>query len=108
MLLKESAKIAREAFHVGEAPYFGIPVIAEADFEPGYCPRVVIAFLNGGKTPAWHVHSNPELIVGNMTEDGGISACALLTLRVTPTCKIHSSLLEPRGVSSIKAAFTSQ
>jgi hypothetical protein len=62
---EESARTAREAFHIGEAPYFGITKMTFAEFEEGARPRLFITFLNGGKTPAWHFHATPELVLGD-------------------------------------------
>jgi hypothetical protein len=67
---EESAKVARDAFHAGEAPYFGIAQIAPEDFKGEYAPYVKITFVNGGKTPAWHFHSMAKAIVGRTPEKG--------------------------------------
>ncbi|MGH9932476.1 MAG: hypothetical protein ACREA9_25010 [Pyrinomonadaceae bacterium] len=67
---EDNAKTAREAFHVGEAPYFGIAKIAPEGFENAYAPSVRITFVNGGKTPAWHFHSKARAIVGQTPENG--------------------------------------
>lgn len=67
---EKSAKIAEDAFHVGEAPYFGIAQIAPEGFENGYAPMVKVTFINGGKTPAWHFHSMAKAIVGQTLDTG--------------------------------------
>jgi hypothetical protein len=67
---RRSAKIAEEAFHVGEAPYLGIAKIAPEAFEDNYAPMIKITFTNGGKTPAWHVHSRATAVVGPSLEKG--------------------------------------
>jgi hypothetical protein len=74
---EESAKTAREAFHVGEAPYFGITRLLFAEFLDGCRLRLAIAFLNGGKTPAWHFHATPELIFGDNPHDGERFKCEI-------------------------------
>jgi hypothetical protein len=67
---EKSAKTAEEAFHVGEAPYFGITGIGFHDFQAGYWPQLSISFMNGGKTPAWHFYAMPVLIFGHTPETG--------------------------------------
>lgn len=67
---EDNAKTARDAFHVGEAPYFGITAIGFHDFQTGYRPRVSIGFMNGGKTPAWHFYAMPVLVYGDTPETG--------------------------------------
>jgi hypothetical protein len=54
---EQSAKTAREAFYLGEHAYFGIAQITVGDLVAGRYPRVVITFINGGKTPAWHFNA---------------------------------------------------
>ncbi|HWN10974.1 MAG TPA: hypothetical protein VNO50_17180 [Pyrinomonadaceae bacterium] len=67
-----SVETAREAFHVGEAPYFGIAKIAPEYFTASdyYAPYVKVTFTNGGKTPAWHCHSTAKAVVGKTLESG--------------------------------------
>lgn len=73
-IYRQQAEIMRrnlEAFYVSEVPYFGITQsVAQwpaensvyADFkEVGSCPVVILSFLNGGKTPAWHFYAAPIL-----------------------------------------------
>jgi hypothetical protein len=66
---ERSAKIAEDAFYVGEAPYFGIAKIAPEGFSDNDAPLIKITFINGGKTPAWHVHTQAKAIVGQTPED---------------------------------------
>ena len=65
-----SANVAREAFHVGEAPYFGIAKTAPAGVEGEAGIYFQVTFVNGGKTPAWHFHSKVRAVVGNTIDDG--------------------------------------
>jgi hypothetical protein len=68
---EENANVARDAFHTGEAPYFGISKIAPEDFSGGgYSPHVKVTFMNGGKTPAWHFHSEAKFMVGKTIQEG--------------------------------------
>ncbi|HEX6622862.1 MAG TPA: hypothetical protein VF064_04065 [Pyrinomonadaceae bacterium] len=66
----ESAKIARDAFYVGEAPYFGITGIMFRDIGVGSTPEVSISFSNVGRTPAWQFNAQPTLIVGSSPDSG--------------------------------------
>jgi len=76
---EKSAEIAREAFYVGEAPYFGTSKIvfrwakgpvrtAEGDEVETRRPELIITFMNGGKTPAWHFFVVPHLELGEFSE----------------------------------------
>jgi len=67
---EDSANVAREAFHIGEAPYFGITGMAFTELDLNRYPGVDIGFMNGGRTPAWHFHAMLTLIVGNSPETG--------------------------------------
>jgi hypothetical protein len=69
---EKSAKVAEDAFHVGEAPYLGIAKIAPEGFNDNYAPLIKISFTNGGKTPAWHVHSSARAVVGLTPENGRV------------------------------------
>lgn len=75
---EESAKIAREAFYVGEAPYFGITEIIlswiggvpDVNTLVSSRPELVITFMNGGKTPAWHFSVLPHMRLGDLPNEG--------------------------------------
>lgn len=61
---EDSVGVAREAFHLGEAPYFGIPEVSFDDFEIDLYPKVKIVLINGGKSPAWRIHTFAKLHLG--------------------------------------------
>lgn len=67
---ESSTKVAREAFHTGEAPYFGIPEIAFTDFATTRWPQAKVVLLNGGKTPAWRIHTFAKLVLGDSPDKG--------------------------------------
>lgn len=67
---EQSTKIAQETLEVGDAPYFGITGMTFTDFELDRYPGVDFGLLNGGKTPAWHVHTMVVLIFGDDIESG--------------------------------------
>jgi hypothetical protein len=64
---RDSAKTARDAFYVGEAPYFGIKGggIHFTDLVVGRAPGIDASFMNGGKTPAWHFQPIGKLVIGD-------------------------------------------
>ena len=64
---EENAEVAREAFRAGERAYFGILTIEPEDFgpDPDRFPKIKIDFWNGGKTPAWHIHTFVEIGLGD-------------------------------------------
>jgi len=76
---EQSVVVAREAFYVGEAPYFGTSKIEFRWARNGprtpagaltvtRQPELIIAFMNGGKTPAWHFSAIPHLELGEFGE----------------------------------------
>jgi len=65
-----SSRVAKEAFHAGEAPYFGLPDITANDWQSGYYPKLRVNFLNGGKTPAWRIHTWVKFSLGQTPERG--------------------------------------
>ena len=67
---EDTAKTARDAFYVGEAPYFGVVRMVWLDFDIGYSPQLVMEFMNGGKTPAWLFYAQPTVIYGDSPEEG--------------------------------------
>lgn len=69
---EDNAKVAREAFHIGEAPYFGIAQIAPEGFQGEYAPYVKVSFVNGGKTPGWHFHALAKVVVGETPDCGEV------------------------------------
>ena len=67
---EKSNKVAEEAFHAGEAPYFGITEMSASDWNTGYFPKLKINYLNGGKTPAWRIHTRVKFSFGQTPEGG--------------------------------------
>lgn len=67
---EDHARIAEESLNVGDAPYFGITGMVFTDFDLDRYPGVDFGLMNGGKTPAWHVHAIAVLIFGNNVESG--------------------------------------
>jgi hypothetical protein len=72
---QDNTAITREAFYVGEAPYFGTSNIvfrwargparnARGEEIATRIPELIITFMNGGKTPAWHFSAIPHLELG--------------------------------------------
>lgn len=70
---EDGVAVSREAFYIGEAPYFGATKIVfrwattmtntgtgAVQHETGQ-PELIITFMNGGKTPAWHFLCTPHL-----------------------------------------------
>ena len=64
---EKSNEVAQEAFHAGEAPYFGIPQIEPIDLgpDPNRYPKLKVVLLNGGKTPAWRIHTFVKWSLGH-------------------------------------------
>ena len=78
--MQESVEIARKAFYVGEAPYFdtskirfywakGKPYSASGDRTITGRAQIVITFMNGGRTPAWHFSALPHLELGESSQE---------------------------------------
>src|SRR6185369_693812 len=74
---EQSAAVAKEAFYVGEPPYFGTSkiefrwattIVKNTGTGPVQRvtgqPELIITFMNGGKTPAWHFSALPHLELG--------------------------------------------
>jgi len=74
---ERSIQLANDTFDVGEAPYFGITEMSLMDFNPGQWPRLIITFVNGGKTPAWNFDVKSEVVFGDNPQEGERFQCKL-------------------------------
>lgn len=63
---EEDAKIAKEAFYVGERPYFGFTNLGLSI--SSLRPSVKCRIVNGGRTPAWAFDPQFWILVGKTTD----------------------------------------
>jgi|GEM_PF-4614752 len=66
---ERNADIALETFYIGESAYFGITGMKIDNVQRGQTPRVIVSFINGGRTPAWHFVAEVGLTVGQEPRD---------------------------------------
>jgi heme/copper-type cytochrome/quinol oxidase subunit 2 len=61
---EDSAKVARDAFYIGERAHFGILNMRWQNTGRQNETSLLVTFLNGGKSPAWHFHTSAVLHIG--------------------------------------------
>jgi hypothetical protein len=62
---EESAATAKESVSIEQRAYVEVKDMKMLNLAPGMKPTVRITWVNGGRTPAWHLRCLPKMVIGS-------------------------------------------